>query len=352
MSAEAARAGTLAQLRPKRQGLRIATTAAVGFTVAVASGEALPFLAPMFAIQFLAAAVRPPDVRQALGMILLIVIAGWASVALTQLCGDRPAALLPLLGLVYFACFLLQAQGKGGGAPFLVIVVAIMVPMLGVLQKDVGEGVVGLLAKAVVGGVLLAWIAHAAFPDPVGDETAPTASPAALGRSVRLALANAAILLVLLAVCLVDDRFSTAVVVPITAASLLNQFDHAAGGRAAVGLMIVNLSGGIAASLAFAFIEMRPTIPFVFLTVLAVALLFGGRAAADPATGKVYVGALTTFLILLGLGMSPLPGGASENFATRIGLVSFAIVCTLCLTALLWPSSPSHPGPDGRRRSV
>ena len=108
--------------------------------------------------------------------------------------------------------------------------------------------------------------------------------------------------------CLVDSRFSTAVVVPITAASLLNQLDPAGGRRAAFGLMIVNLLGGVVASLAYAFIELRPTLPFVFLAVLVVGMLFGGRAAADPAAGKVYAGALVTFLILLGLGVSPSAG--------------------------------------------
>lgn len=338
MSAETVWAAQHALLRPKRQGLRIASAVAVGFTVAVANGEALPFLAPMFAIQFLAATVRPPPVWQAFGMVVLIVIAGWAAAALTQLCGDRPAALLPLLGLVYFACFLLQARGKGGGAPFLIVVVAVMIPMLGVLHTDIGEGVVPMLARAVLGSVVLAWLAHAVFPDPGGDVPTPAPPAPPLDRSARLALANTAILLMLLIVCLVDDRFSNAVVVPITAASLLNQYDHTAGGRAALGLVIVNLLGGVVASLAFAFIELRPTLPFLFLTVLFVALIFGGRAVTNPATAKVYAGALTTFAILLGLGVSPLPGGAAESFATRIGMVTFAIAATLLLTGLFWPT--------------
>jgi hypothetical protein len=323
-------------LRAKRQGLRIASAATAGFTIAVAAGEALPFLAPLFAIQFLAGNLRPPGVRQAFGMIALIIVAGWAAVWLTELFGDRPAVLLPLLWLVYFVCFLLQALGKGGGGAFLIIVVTVMVPMLGVLQKDLGEGVVALLSKAALGGVALAWLAHAAFPDP-GGAVAPPGAPAPLDRAVRLALANAAILLILLVVCLVDDRFSTAIVVPITAASLLSQFDHASSGRAALGLMAVNLLGGVVASLAFAIIELRAALPFVFVMVLVVALLFGGRAATGPAASKIYAGALTTFLILFGLGVSPLPGEAADSFVTRIGMVAFAIIVTFGLTALLWP---------------
>jgi hypothetical protein len=323
-------------LRAKRQGLRIASAVSVGFTMAVANGEILPFLGPMFAAQFLVAGPRPPGVKQAIGMIVLILVVGEALVWLTGLFGDRPAVLLSLLGLIYFACFLLQAQGKGGAAPFLIIVIAVMVPMLGILQTDLDESIILILFKGALGGVVLTWLAHAVFPDPGGEDLQPPAAPS-LDRAVHRAWANTAILLAMVVLCLVDSRFSTAIVVPITVASLLVQLDLATSGRAAIGLMVVNLLGGIVASLAYAFVELRPTLPFLFLTVLIVALLFGGRAAADPKAGKVHAGALTTFLILFGLGVSPLPASTPESFTTRIGLVLFAIACTFCLTALLWP---------------
>lgn len=323
-------------LRVKRQGLRIAGAVAIGFTAAVATGEVLPFLAPMIAVQFLMGSARPPGVRQAIGLIVLILVVGEALVWLTALLGDRPIVLLPLLGLIYFTCFLLQAQGKGGGATFLVIVIAIMVPMFAILQKDLGEGIVFTLFKGALGGVILTWLAHAIFPDP-GGLAAPPAAPPRLDRAVPRAVANTAILLAMVVLCLVDSSFSTAVVVPITVASLLNQLDLATSGRAALGLMVVNLLGGIVASLAFVLIELRPTLPFLFLTILLVALLFGGRAAADQKAGKVFAGALTTFLILFGLGVSPLPSETPDSFATRIGLILFAIAYTFCLASLLWP---------------
>lgn len=316
-------------------GLRIAFAVALGFTFGVARGEILPFLAPMFAAQFLVAGPRPPPAKQAIGLVVLILVVGEALVWLTGTLGDRPAVILTLLGLIYFSCFLLQAQGKGGAAVFMVIFISVMVPMLGILQKDLGEGILLILFKGAAGGVLLTWLAHAAFPDPGGTVKAPPAPPGIHGAVLRAAT-NTAILLLMVIICLVDNRFSTAIVVPITVASLLNQLDVVQSGRAAIGLLVVNLLGGIVASLAYAFVEMRSTLPFLFLTVLIVALLFGERAAADPRTGKVFAGAMTTFLILLGLGVSPLPASTPDSFTTRIGLVTFAIAYTFCLTALLW----------------
>ncbi len=51
--------------------------------------------------------------------------------------------------------------------------------------------------------------------------------------------------------------------------------------------------------------------------------------------GKVYGGALTTFLILLGTGLSPLPASTPESFSTRVFYVLLAIAYALCATALL-----------------
>ena len=50
----------------------------------------------------------------------------------------------------------------------------------------------------------------------------------------------------------------------------------------------------------------------------------------------MFGGALTIFLILFGLGVSPLPGSAAETFATRIVHVGLALIYTLLFTAILW----------------
>jgi len=123
----------------------------------------------------------------------------------------------------------------------------------------------------------------------------------------------------------------------VTVASLLCQFDLATSRRAALGLMIVNLLGGIAASFAFLIIEIWPLLASLFLVVFLVALLFGHAAASNATTGKIYAGALTTFLILLGLGVSPLPTSTPESFTTRITYVAFAIAYTVVLITFLWP---------------
>lgn len=335
----------LAHANAKRKGLRIALAIAVGFTWSVLSGAVIPFLGPLFAAQFLISSSRPLQLKQAMGMVVLIVVAGALLQAVTVLTGHRPPVLLLLLGLVYFMCFYLQANGKGGGASFLVLVVAVMVPLLTVLNRDLGDSILSILAQGVVSGAILMWIAHAVIPDRGSAETqapAPPANP----RAARYAAANAAILLIAVLACLTRDGLATAIVIPITVASLLSQLDVSASAKAAFGLVMVNLLGGMVASFAFALLQVHPTTPTLFVLVLLVGLVFGGRAALGKRSAKLYAGALTIFLILFGTGVSPLPGSAAESFATRVNYILLAITYTIFMTALLWPGP--RRGAEGR----
>lgn len=324
--------------RAKRQGLRVALAVTVGFSLGLVNGSVLPFLAPLFAAQFLLASYSPPGLRQGLGTVLLIFIVGALLIFLTGLLGDRPLVLLPLLWLCYFSCFFAQGRQVGGAGPALILVIAIVVPLLDILQRNLGESIVLILAEAVSIGLLLAWGAHAVFPDvgPADVNPAPLAR-LELSRVTRQAMASGAILLAVVALCLIDPRLATAMVIPITVASLLSQFELGMSTRAAAGLIVINLLGGVAASLAFTLTETRPSLWLVTLTLLLVSLLFAGKAVTGTTTGKVFGGGLTTFLILFGLGVSPLPGETPELFSTRIAYVLFAILYALCMASLFWP---------------
>ena len=334
-------------VRRKRQGLRVALAIACGLSLALLAGSALPFLSPLFATQFLLASLRPPPLRQGLGTVALISVVGALLVVFTGLLGHRPLVLLPLLWLFYCSCFWAQAQGKGGAAPALVLIIAIAVPMLDILQHDLGESIVLTLAKAVCGGMLLAWAAHALVPDPAGEHADPLPPPPSDGRQgIRQALASASILLAVVSLCLVDPRLATAMVIPVTVASLLSQLEPAMTRRAAFGLMLVNLLGGVAASLAFTLFELRPELWLLFFILLLVSLLFGGRAAMGASTGQVFGGGLTIFLILFGLGISPLPASTPELFSTRILYVLGAILYAIVMAALFWPRPQTRVAAD------
>ena len=320
----------------KRKGLRVAFAVSVGFTLAVYFGAVVPFLGPLFGAQFLLGSSRPMPPGKTVGMAALILIAGIGMMILTSLLGERPVPFLLLLGLIYFACFAVQSAGKGGPAIFLVLVVAIIVPLLGILNKDLANSILSILVTGVLSGAILMWLAYALFPEPL-SQSVEAASAEERPPALLRALANTVILLASMVICLTSTNLTAAAVIPITVASLLGQLDVAAGGRAAVGLVLVNLFGGVLASIAYAVLMLRPNLFSIFLIVLVVVLLLGGRAAGRSKDAPVFAGALTIFLILFGLGVSPLPGSAAESFASRIIYVGAALIYALLLAAILWP---------------
>ncbi|ANP85969.1 DUF2955 domain-containing protein [Rhizobium leguminosarum] len=319
----------------KRKGLRVAFAVSIGFTFAVYVGAIVPFLGPLFAAQFLLGSSRPMPLGKTVGAAMVILIAGIGMMVLTNVLGDRPAPFLLILGLTYFACFAAQSTGKGGAAVFLVLVVSIIVPLLGILNKELANSILSILVAGVLSGTVLMWLAYAVFPEPFSREVEARIDerPPALGR----ALANTVILLGSVVICLTSDNLTVAVVIPITVASLLGQLDVAASARVAIGLVLVNLFGGMLASIAYAALSLRPNLLSIFLIVLVVVLFIGGRAAARSKDAPVFAGALTTFLILFGLGVSPLPGSAAESFATRIVYVAVALIYALLFAVILWP---------------
>ena len=320
----------------KRKGLRVALAVSIGFTLAVYAGAVVPFLGPLFAAQFLLGSSRPMPFGKTIGAAIVILITGIAMMVLTSLLGDRPVPFLMILGLTYFACFVMQSAGKGGPAVFLVLVVAIIVPLLGILNKELANSILSILVTGVLSGTVLMWLAYAVFPEP-SSPNVEAVSPDERPTSLLRALAHTGILLASIVICLTSENLTAAAVIPITVASLLGQLDAAASARAAIGLVLVNLFGGILASVAYAVLTLRPSLFSIFVIVLVVALLLGGRAAARSTDAPVFAGALTIFLILFGLGVSPLPGSAAESFATRIVYVGAALIYTLLLSSLLWP---------------
>ena len=320
--------------RQRRIGLRVALAVAVGFTFNLAIGDVIPFFGPVLAVQFLILGAGPMPLSKAIAVAGLVLVVGQVFIVMNGIFGDQPFQLLALLGLFFFVCFFVQARGQGGPVIFLCLAIAITVSLLDRVHSTLDTGIIATLLQAYLSAVVLSWLAHAVLPSHDTTEDAPPMAQA-IDRPVIRALANGSILLGAMTLCLTNNALSLAIVLPITVASVLLQFDFATSVRSALSTVAVNLLSGVLASLAFAFVELRPSLPFLFLTVFLVGLILAGRATAGRA--RMYAGALTTFLILFGSGIAPLPTTTPKSFATRIGYVLLAVGYTLCMTALLWP---------------
>ena len=135
--------------------------------------------------------------------------------------------------------------------------------------------------------------------------------------AARYALLDTLVLIPLLTWFILNAT-EAAIVVLIVVVTLLRQTDRQQGKSAALGLILGNLIAGVAAGIAYNLILLGNTLPFFVTVCLAATLMFAGRIATAGKRAPVYVVALGTFVLLLGLSLSPLPGSTGEAFVSRI----------------------------------
>jgi len=179
--------------------------------------------------------------------------------------------------------------------------------------------------------VLLAFAAHAFFPTRALAEA--VSARAQGGAPVAVALANAAVLMSLVIYFMLTVS-PVSIVAVLTVIGILRQPADLSGGTAA-GLILGNLVGGLAATAAYMLVTLLPSPAFLLLVVLLVGLLFGDGIARGGESAPIYTVSLATFLIVLGLGLSPLPQDSGTLFIARVFDVMVAAVYAIGMASLL-----------------
>ncbi len=166
---------------------------------------------------------------------------------------------------------------------------------------------------------------------------APAEPASALARPqpdvVGLALANAAVLMSLV-IYFMLTLSPVSIVAVLTVISILRQPADLGGGTA-TGLILGNVVGGLAATVAYVLVTLLPTPAFLLLVVLLVGLVFGDRIARGGALAPTYTAGLMTFLIVLGLGLSPLPQDSGTLFIARVFDVMVAAIYAIGMASVL-----------------
>ena len=321
---------------------------AFGVTACFALVEALDwdttFVAPLLAATMLVKMPRAPSLSQGLGFIVLIVLSTGAVMAVTTALISHAAALILALALLIFLSFYAHRRGAPELATLLLQISAVALPVIAVLSPVGAGAFAATLVLAGIAAIITVWMSHAAFPAPVSDADAmpvisnnPPAEPASAARN---ALLDTAVLLPVLAWFILDAT-QVAIVVLITIVTLLRFPRPQQGQRAAIGLILGNLVGGLAAAVVYNLMLLGDTLLFFTIALLAASLMFAGRIVTAGARAPVYAVAFSTFILLLGLGLSPLPGGSGEAFAARLLNVLLASAYTIGALSLVqnWRSN-------------
>jgi hypothetical protein len=315
-----------------RMALRVGVGVALGFLLGALSGTAFFFLPPLLAVQFLATMRQPPSLRQGIGVVILVALFGGVTLFLAGSFAHRPLVYVILVGLVLFYGFLLDTAGKMLPASLLLTLGA-TIPLAATQSSESAIALAGGFIGATVIALLTTWAMFAVFPAPAPAPTTAVAPPRREA-SPRIALANTAVLLPVLVLFMVSGRMTFVLLLVIVA--IIRLSDRSASPRAALGLLLGNILGGVVATIAYGFVTVQPSIVFFLLVVLFVGLAFGERIAAAGAQAPVFAIALVAFVILLGLGVSPLPTDSGEAFVARVWNVLLAgayAIGALSLTA-------------------
>ena len=332
MSADAATVRTQAEEAGEAHALafRIAFAAAVGLTLGEVFGWDFPFLPAMLAVQLLSGR-GPISVKQGLAFVAVMVAACAFATLLAQILVNSPLVLLLAVSLLVFLEFLLLARGQATGVAAIFLITTAVVPLLAIESMSMAYGLIYTLIAGSALAVLLTFAAHALFPTRANAETVSARVQNAAPTAVALANTAALMSLVIYFMLTVSP---VSIVAVLTVIGILRQPADLGGGTAA-GLILGNLVGGLAATAAYILVTLLPSPGFLLLVALLVGLLFGDRIARGGELAPIYTVGLMTFLIVLGLGISPLPEDSGTFFIARVFDVMVAAVYAIGMASLL-----------------
>jgi hypothetical protein len=318
--------------------LRTAFAVPLGFLLAALFRLDLFFLPPLLAIQMLALMRRPPSLAQGAGVLFLIGLLSVMTLVVSSAFVQQPLICIALIGLILFFGFLLDSAGKAMPATF-ILMLGGTIPLVVVQSTQAANIVTRGLIEATAVALLTVWAVFAAFP----SDAAMSPAPVAQAGSPRAALTNLLLLSPVLLLFLFDARLSFVVVIVIV--SIIRQRERGMTTQAAFGLLFGNVMGGILATIAFSFVTIQPGPVFFLLVVLLVGLVLAGRGAVAGAKAPVYTVGLASFIILLGLGVSPLPWNAGSLFVDRLTNVLLAGAYAVGAVALVSLRGEAGPSP-------
>jgi hypothetical protein len=202
------------------------------------------------------------------------------------------------------------------------------VPLISTISLDLARDFSDFLFKSSLAAIATVWIAHVLFPAPPGTQAVPPPPGLDRGQAAWVALSDTIVLLPLLFTFVAGGDINNVVILMITI-NLLREIELPRSGRLALALLVANLIGGFAGVLAHQVVLLTDSLAQFLLTVVLAGLLFGARMVRGGPTAPVYALALATFILILGLSITPMPGAAEELFTVRILKISLASLYAL-----------------------
>jgi hypothetical protein len=336
--------GGTASRRVSRQAFRLALAGTLAFAFAEYQGWEFSFLAPMLAVQLLGAMPSGIKLRQAMAIPILLGGASLAALAVSTFLGGNPGIMLLVIGLVVFWAFYAERRGAPAFPMSLIRIAFCIIPVVATISTSTAAQLAWFLFLAGLAAVAIVLVAHALLPTPAIEplpqaQAAPATDAGAAG---RIALSDTIVLLPLLIAFVIGGDINNIVILIITL-NILREIDPSRGARLAMGFILGNLLGGAVAVFAHEFVVLADSFLFFLLAVLVPSLWFAGRVVRGGPNASIYLVGLATFILVLGLGLSPMPGASAESFAVRILKLAIGSAYTIGALSLVLGLRRSSP---------
>jgi len=305
--------------------LRLSLGVTLAMAVAQGIGWPMAQMAPLLTALFLISARHAPTLAVGAKFVLVIVAALLLGLLIAVYLVPYPITCVLVVVLLQFRIFYAAA---GGASPFVVTIALIAVtllPLLGQTTPGLAETVAEGLVHAAIVAILVQWVAFALVPPSAAAlKRAGGGTAALVPASARLESAMRATAVVgPLTVAFMVFNWNAPVVL-IFAALLGQQPGTRAGIKGALGLVIANVLGGIAAIVVYNLLVAVPSYAFLLVVTGLSALLFGGPIYAADAKAPLFRSAFTTMLILTGSSVATFGQEADTSFYERLWQVMLA----------------------------
>ncbi|MEM6677929.1 MAG: DUF2955 domain-containing protein [Pseudomonadota bacterium] len=327
----------------RNAALRLAFGIVVGLLIETVRGAALPTLAPIIAVQLLAAIPRPPGMK----LIAMLLVVSAAASALAYSVGvlteDDPLSYAIGVGLLYLWGFTLAFTPKL--APVGVMVITMTVVITGISASSTGAAleIMISLIQSVVLGFLIVMLAHAVLPPRVVPAPAGKGAGKEAGSDQRLDALPAtfralvATIVILPAHLYLFAHGTGSILVLMTVATMLRQPGIDASARYVASFAAGNLVGAAVAALAMLLVSTQQSGAVMVAVTLVAALFLATLSAQGPLWRAAMIPGMVAFVVLYGLIYSPYVDTKEVSVTARAGMIVTGALYALGAVSVLAP---------------
>jgi hypothetical protein len=292
----------------------------------------------MLAVNLVAAIPVRPPFRMGIAIPIVMYLATTAAFTISAILVDAPMVLIIVVGLVICWSF----YGRRRGAPAIMMLFLQIafcgIPLFATTSLDLARGLAKWLQLSSLAAIPIVWISHALIPAPPPRPAVAAAAPPGLAPidAARVAFTDTLVLLPLLINFMLGGDINNFVIL-MTTINLLGAVELAGSSRMAIGLLVGNSLGGLLAVLIQQFILLSESLVLFLLTIFLAGLGFGSRLVRGGPAAPIFALAFGTFILLVGIAITPLPGGSEEAFVIRILKIGVASAYALgALSLVAW----------------